>query len=256
MSVPVLTYHALSKERVGNKYVFHRRLFYDHLEFLSANKYNCILVEDYYKSLVDSSFSLPPKTVVITFDDGHDSDFEIALAALRKYHFKANFFVTTDWIGKPGYMKQNQIVELKKQGMSIQSHARTHSFLDEMGTEEIYHELRDSKKILQEIIGEKVSFVSLPGGRYDKNVLDCAKRLNYFGVFSSNPYSVKKVDGIYLIGRTMVKEVGNGNDFAKLVMPNIARKTQAKLVYRVKDILKRTLGSHFYYFLWGKYNRK
>ncbi len=48
---------------------------------------------------MNTSYEIPKKSVIVTFDDGHESDYTLALPLLRKFNFKATFFITTDWIG-------------------------------------------------------------------------------------------------------------------------------------------------------------
>lgn len=188
----ILTYHRLSKEKKKKRYTITEKDFAEHISFLHKNNYQCILVDDYYKSILDGKLKKTNKNIIITFDDGHDSDFELALPILKRYKFKANFFITTDWIGKSGYMTAGQLRNLKKEGMSVQSHAKSHFFLDEMDNGEIHRELGESKERLESIIADKIKFLSFPGGRYNRSVVNAAKKFNYSALFSSHPFQFKK----------------------------------------------------------------
>jgi len=75
------------------------------------------------------------------------------LSVLQKFGFSASFFVTTDWIGTPGYMSAEQLRGLKAVGMSVQSYAKTHRFLDRISPEEQFAEIDASKKTLEGILG-------------------------------------------------------------------------------------------------------
>src|SRR3989338_3721177 len=46
--------------------------------------------------------TLPDRTVVLTFDDGYASHFEVVAPLLMRYRFSGTFFVPVDRIGKPG----------------------------------------------------------------------------------------------------------------------------------------------------------
>jgi len=55
-----------------------------------------------FKDLIDykkSGISLPPRAVIITFDDGFDDNYVYAYPILKKYNAKACFFISTDYIG-------------------------------------------------------------------------------------------------------------------------------------------------------------
>jgi len=148
------------------------------------------LEESIKKEREDSSY----KGVNLTFDDGWQSDYSVALPSLLKYGYKGDFFITTDWIGKKGYLTKEQLRELDKEGMKIGSHSHTHPFLATLDSKDIYEELKKSKEILEDILGHKTDSFSIPGGIYDKRVLDIAKEIGFEYICSSRPYLNNKED--------------------------------------------------------------
>lgn len=102
--------------------------------------------------------------VAISFDDGTEGMYARAFPALLDRSMSATFFVTTSWIGSPGYMTWPQLREMKAAGMHIQSHTRTHPFLSELGREGLRDELRGSKEELDMRLGQDTDHVALPGG--------------------------------------------------------------------------------------------
>jgi len=253
MPLPILTFHKLSKYRESNKYIVTEKDFVNCLAFMASHNYNYMLIENYYNVLLEPTRELPRKSVVITFDDGHESDFTIALPNLKKFNLKANFFITTDWIDKTGYMTSEQIKILSAEGMSIQSHSKTHLYLDEMDTCNALDELKESKIMLEKILGRDVPFISFPGGRYNRNVIDCAKEANYSAVLSSNPFCLKKISDILVLGRFMVKSTSDGTNIYKNIHCGKIGKIKAQILYSVKYLLKKILGKNLYYLLWKKY---
>lgn len=127
------------------------------------------------------------KKIILTFDDGWESDYEIAYPLLKKYNMKAIFFVVAEWIGKKKYISKNQLVEMSKNGMDIQSHGATHRFLSQLPEQEIRNELYLSKQIIENILGKEVTSLSYPGGRGNKKVREIGKELGYKLFFSSKP---------------------------------------------------------------------
>jgi peptidoglycan/xylan/chitin deacetylase (PgdA/CDA1 family) len=104
------------------------------------------------------------RLVAITFDDGSVSQFACALPALVARGMTATFFVTTDWIGTPGYMSWDQLRQMVDRGMSVQSHTRSHPFLSELGHDALRRELEESKAALDRALGQNTTEISLPGG--------------------------------------------------------------------------------------------
>ncbi len=121
----------------------------------------------------------------ITFDDGHHSNADLALPVLKERGLWGIFFVTSDWIGRPGFMDEVQIRRLRAEGMLIGSHGCSHRYLSDLSAEELGRELEESKRRLEQIVGEPVKGVSLPGGRNHRLVGRLARRAGYEHVFTS-----------------------------------------------------------------------
>lgn len=107
------------------------------------------------------------KPICLTFDDGFSSDHDLALPELVKMNATATFFIVTDWIGKPGYLNEQQIRNLSNSGMQIGSHSKSHPNFLEITSMERLAELRESKLILENLIGKEVSTFSFPFGFCD-----------------------------------------------------------------------------------------
>jgi len=256
MRIPILTYHKLVKEtrdRTLDSYTIAEADFITNLQFLASEKYHPILVDDYYRSLKDPSVKLPDKCVLITFDDGHESNLTVAVPILKRFNFKASFFITTDRIKDPGYMDHIQLRELKKSGMSVQSHAKTHKYLSEMNAHELSNELVESKKILTDTLGVDVPFLSFPGGRYNDAVLEFAKKSNYLACFSSKPFYYKELDDLLLIGRCTMRYISGKTPFEEILNLNFFGKSSMIAAHYGKDFLKKALGNDIYYALWKRY---
>ena len=104
------------------------------------------------------------RRVAISFDDGYAGQFEHAFPALQERGMTATFFVTTSWIGTPGFLTWNQLREMNNAGMSIQSHTHTHPFLSELTMSRLLVELETSKEILDAQLGQQTDCIALPGG--------------------------------------------------------------------------------------------
>jgi peptidoglycan/xylan/chitin deacetylase (PgdA/CDA1 family) len=102
--------------------------------------------------------------VGITFDDGTLGQYELAAPALRARGMSATFFVTTDWVGKPGFMDWPQVGQLSEWGMSVQSHTKSHPHLSQLDREALHLELAESKAILDSRLGQDTVHLALPGG--------------------------------------------------------------------------------------------
>ena len=193
---------------------------------------------------------------IITFDDGWAGNFSRALPVLKKYGFKAVFFITVGFIGSEGYMGWGEVNKLLAEGMSIQSHGMTHRPLQTLGAKDILYELQESKRIIEKQTGQKVSAFSFPHGSFDDKILDSAARSGYRVVCSSElrPSYISSFNGRFsVIGRITMNSEIEHHTFIKLI--NFDRKVVFKeqFIKSSKNILKRTIGINNYRKLYRKY---
>src|ERR1700746_3054934 len=87
------------------------------------------------------------KVVMINFDDGRESQLIYAKPILDKYGFKASFFIICGRVGtERSSMNWQDIAELKKDGMDIESHSMTHINLNKLSTNALNFEIGGSKQ--------------------------------------------------------------------------------------------------------------
>ena len=178
--------------------------------------------------------------VVLTFDDGLLNNYTVAYPILKEHNLKAYFFIIVGKVGTAGYMNWEQIRELKDAGMIIGSHGMSHRILTELSEQELDFELRVSKKFLQEYLGDKIEFLSIPRGFVNKEVIEKAKELGYKAVFTSN---AKDADG-FKFGRITVKAYWGIKHFAGALDGKVPLKDRAGEL--VKKSSKRILGVRNY----------
>ena len=84
---------------------------------------------------------------MINFDDGPKSQLIYAKPILDKYGFKASFFIICGRVRtEPSSMSWQDIAELAKDGMDIESHSMTHANLNELSTKALKFEIGGSKQ--------------------------------------------------------------------------------------------------------------
>lgn len=164
----VLMYHGIAERAVPSAelgthdslYVVRPGDFERQMEMLRAEGYTGISLGDFLR---DGSGA--GRRVVITFDDGNRSDRLRALPILERYGFTATFYITTEWIGRPGFLTGADIRALAERGMEIGSHGHTHRYFSDMGQGELEGELSRSLSGLANVLGHQVTALSAPGGR-------------------------------------------------------------------------------------------
>ncbi len=245
----VLIYHKLSFYYDKNKYVFLASEFRKHLDAIKSLRMNPLTVDQVHESTKDNESGYN-KNILLTFDDGNISDFNISFPILSIYNFVATFFITTDWIGTDGYMSSSQILKLSQSGMSVQSHAKSHNFLDEMTENKLHEELKDSKQILEGIIGKPVTSLSIPGGRLNERVIACAGSLGYRYIYTSVPFQCDQVQDVKIIGRIGLRQPMIIDEFKRYLKATPMTIIKLKSKQFIKTKLKLMLGGRLYYVLW------
>lgn len=244
----ILAYHALSSERREHRYALGESLFDEQLQYLREQGYTTALAGDAL-ALRGANFGVA-RQVVLTFDDGHASDYTVALPLLARYGMKASFFVTTGWIGKSGYLTAEQVVSLRRAGMQVQSHGVTHRFLDCLNRRDLAEELAGSKDCLEDLLGESIDMISLPGGRYSDGVIKCARDAGYVAVFSSCPFKISSRHGIAVLGRSMIKRNTCAREFGLMLGTSAAAARRLQWEYALKRAVQKACGGVVYQKLW------
>lgn len=177
MSIPVLMYHAIGHGSAGTQqyddadFVVSECDFKAQLEYLRDNGFTSCSLNDVHSMLQDDK-----RKVIISFDDGHVSDANVALPLLQEYGFTAEFFFTTDWIGQVGYVDEEDIRALHAAGMGVGSHGVSHQFFNDFTFEQAEEEIVRSTSRLTEIIGVRVDRFSAPGGRLPNQLSQLVER--------------------------------------------------------------------------------
>lgn len=258
MSVPIIFYHEIFKSSVNsNKYAISKAVFEEQMEYLSENGFDCITLDNFFADA--SAAESGKKRVVISFDDGHYSDYSIAFRILDKLGLKATFFVTAGWVGAENYVNGENLAEMSASEMSIQSHGLTHSFLSELAAESLRTELYESKKLLEANIGGTVNFISAPGGFCSKDVLKMAKDLGYKGVCDSTPGTDVRFSPdrkFAFFNRFLITRNTTFDEFKSIVNGNSVVAARRKAIYCFKNNVRRLLGSRAYYAIWSMFFKK
>jgi peptidoglycan/xylan/chitin deacetylase (PgdA/CDA1 family) len=174
-SFMALMYHSVRNPPQGKYSISSSRLT-AHLEWLSGEGYVMEGFEGLEARLRHGSF--PERYVVMTFDDGHKSDL-MAAEMLLKFNARATFFLTKHlcqtW---NSFLDENEIKELSKL-CSIGSHGVSHTSMDQLTEHEIWSELTDSKKWLEELSGHEITMFSAPGGNLTPAIRAQAQAAGY-----------------------------------------------------------------------------
>lgn len=132
----------------------------------------------------------------ITFDDGREGTFRHGLPVLHRLGLRSTLFVTTDFLGRPGFMDAPMLSEWAAAGQSVGSHAVTHRPLSVLGEEEARDELGRSREVLERVVGSKIDTFAFPGGNDHARLHAWAAEAGYERVYTSEPGFARKGDSV------------------------------------------------------------
>ena len=171
LRVPILMYHHISSvpplARSQAGLTVTDAEFQAQLAYLSAHGYRSITLVDLFNALYYGR-PLPPRPVVLTFDDGYLDNYTDAFPLLRRYGMAGEFNVIAAYpgitLGVNRYMTWPQIEALSAAGMEVESHTVDHQDLGQMSAAHAVYELRFSRAIIASHIHRAVQFLAYPSG--------------------------------------------------------------------------------------------
>lgn len=202
--VPVLCYHNIKTNVDGKSpdYTISLDQFRAHMKMLSDSGYHTILPGELHNHLVKAA-SLPPKPVMVTFDDTHLEHYTMAAPVLRNLGFRGVFFTMTVTIGKQGYMTPTQLKMLSDSGHSIGSHTWNHPDLRKLGEKQWDLQLKKPKHQLEQITGKPVLYFAYPNGAWNDVAIGELKKIGITAAFQLSGKKSEK-EPVYTIRRLMV----------------------------------------------------
>jgi peptidoglycan/xylan/chitin deacetylase (PgdA/CDA1 family) len=177
-AVAVLGYHKIGEPAPGGWetwYYVPTATLAAHLEELRSDRWELIDLPRLLAGLEDPA-TLPARAALVTFDDGYRSLVSNALPVLRDARCPAVAFVPTDYVGawnefdadshepREPICSWDELVELSRAGVSVQSHGQSHVAFSELDGPRISGELSGSKATLDTRLGTPVEAFSFPYG--------------------------------------------------------------------------------------------
>lgn len=186
--VPILYYHQVA-EGIPLKQGVSPGVFQAQIDYLSRKKYRTIGFGD----LADhfhNGHPLPPRAIIISFDDGYQNTFSRAYPILKQVGFMATTFVVSGFIGGEScwegtkeqvvpLMTRENILTMSADGFQFGGHTRTHKKLTALSREEAGNEVALGKKDLEELLQKPVYSFAYPYGDFNDQVIDLVKNCGF-----------------------------------------------------------------------------
>lgn len=152
--------------------------------FIPPDENQFWLPRSFFVELLECVAHLPQ--VRLTFDDGNESDFEVALPELVKRGLRAQFFILAGRIGQRGYLDATQIREMASEGMGIGLHGMDHRSWAECDRKDLEVEVDEARHQIESIVGRPVLRAACPFGAYNAPCLAKLRRSGFERVYTSD----------------------------------------------------------------------
>lgn len=190
--VPILMYHyveyvkdpgdTIRKSLNITPYVFENQL-----ETLKSEGYTFI-TPVYLADVIDGKKILPPKPIILSFDDGYLGFYDNVLPLLQKHKIKAVVYVISGFLDKPNFMYSWQVHEVQRSGLvEIGAHTVNHVYLKGVSKDITEYEISQSKKVLENLIGAPVVSFAYPSGAFDIQAEEVVKKAGFTTSVSTIP---------------------------------------------------------------------
>lgn len=209
--LPIAMYHSVTPQaKDKNRLQVSLKNFQRQMEFLKRNNYNVLRLEELV-NLIGEKKKVPPRSIVLTFDDGYKDNYQYAFPVLKKYNLPATIFIIVNEIGRPDRLSWQELKEMQDSGLiSIGSHCLGPEPLVNIDSlPQLEKEIFDSKVRLEEGLGEEVSLFSYPEGRFNDKIKDLVIKAGYRLAVATSPGKKFANKDLFALKRLRISSTSN-----------------------------------------------
>lgn len=186
--VPILVYHGFSSAPAKTRTIISRDKFVKQMQYLRDNDYHVVSMDDFFDFL-EFKKDLPPRSIVLNFDDGWCSLYEIAFPVLKEYGYQGTLFLYTDLIHENTCLSWDQVREIQQSGFIIGNHSKSHRDLSGPADGEsfdqyftaVQQEINEAEGLIKRHLGVTPKYFAYPYGASNELLIAVLKKKGYRG---------------------------------------------------------------------------
>lgn len=213
VQVPIILYHRIDTSPINSQYYVPPEKFDEEMKLLHDWGYTTITTELLIKAINEGA-DLPPRPLLITFDDGHLNNYTTAFPIMQKYGFTGVLYIVGNYMGAENYMNADQIKEMAAAGWEVGSHSMNHSDLTTLDPYRQRYEVVDSRTQLETTLGVPILTIAYPFGISNPGVIDYAHFAGYIGGMSLGFTIDQGISNLYTLQRRDIKGTYDVKQFA------------------------------------------
>jgi peptidoglycan/xylan/chitin deacetylase (PgdA/CDA1 family) len=258
--VPILLYHSVAEECSPRfrPWTVRPRRFRAHMEHLAREGYEALTLSQLEDRARRGGRAMPPRPVVITFDDGFADFHSTALPVLESLHLASTLYVPTRYLGGTAgwlarereqdrrLLDREQLREVVQRGVEVGAHSHTHPRLDELGAAAARAEIALCKDILEQELQRPVTSFAYPHGCYSRRVREQVIEAGYTSATAVRHAMSSTDDDVFALARIMVLADTSTEDLDRLLsgagIPQAPYRPRARtVVWRAARRTRRVL---------------
>lgn len=153
--------------------------------------------------------TLPAKTAVLTIDDAYESFVTGGLPLLKEFSYPATLFVSTDSVGRPGYLGWDELRRIRDAGIEIGNHSAAHdhmAFPRDGQTREAWRlamkgDLERSQQAFRDHLGSAPRLFAYPYGEYSKDLITLVRDLGFQAAAAQHSGVASAYSDLYALPR-------------------------------------------------------
>jgi peptidoglycan/xylan/chitin deacetylase (PgdA/CDA1 family) len=179
--------------------------FKEQLKYLRQAGYETITLNDLALHLTMGK-ELPPKPIILTFDDGYTDMYTNAFPALLRHDFVGTFFLISEPIDNndPNFVSWAEVEEMHAAGMKFEPHSFNHPDMRNRGFDFVVFQILAPKEAIEARTGETCRFFAYPTGRYDQFVIDVLRSADFWGGVLTEQGATHTADNLFELRRVRV----------------------------------------------------
>ncbi|HUF00603.1 MAG TPA: polysaccharide deacetylase family protein [Anaerolineales bacterium] len=211
--VPILLYHHIGFSlKDENVYYVSPEAFDKQMNLLYQWGYKTISVELLARAIKEG-VELPPKPLILTFDDGSETTYTTALPIMQRYNFTGTSYIVYNYVGITNHMDLEQIRALYASGWEIGSHGLSHIDLTTRPDRQM-DEIVESRRKLQELLGIPILSFAYPFGAYDGDSLHHIHTAGYTAAMGLGNETLQGNKNLFYLYRRAVNGTQDLSTFA------------------------------------------
>jgi peptidoglycan/xylan/chitin deacetylase (PgdA/CDA1 family)/GT2 family glycosyltransferase len=211
----ILMYHAIGcSGEPASRYVLPASQFKRQLAWLKLRRYHVLPLEDFVRARMEHRLP-PPKSVVLTFDDGYADNVELGLPMLEQHGFAATVFLVSAAGDRAGWRSAQDVQGRRllapadasrlKGRLDFGAHSRTHPRLPSLELHELEREVSGSRSELEQVLGSSVTVFAYPYGDRNEAVEQAVERAGYVAACGIEPGRNRPSCDLYALKRFEIR---------------------------------------------------